>query len=111
MATATDPCSQHTRASRRGGQIQTASSQLIQASGLPNPRLPEPLSRNPANATPTTGRDSKLISAVSSPYNRERRHSRLGYRSPDQYERDYERSDCVDGTDEEIFIEEQAQAA
>src|SRR5262249_14671709 len=44
-------------------------------------------------------------------YNRERRHSRLGYRSPDQYERDYERSDCATGTDEKIFIEEQAKAA
>lgn len=72
MATATDPCSQHTRASRRGGQIQTANSQLIQANGLPNPRLPEPLSRNPADATPTTGRDAKLIGEVSSPYNLER---------------------------------------
>src|SRR6266498_1249091 len=38
-------------------------------------------------------------------YNRERRHSRLDYRSPDQYERDYARGDCADGTDEEIFIE------
>jgi putative transposase len=44
-------------------------------------------------------------------YNRERRHSRLGYRSPDRYERDYERSDCAAATDEEIFIEEQARAA
>ncbi len=44
-------------------------------------------------------------------YNRERRHSRLGYRSPDQYERDYERSDCAIETDEKIFIEEQAKAA
>jgi putative transposase len=44
-------------------------------------------------------------------YNRKRRHSRLDYRSPDQYERDYGRGDCADGTDEEIFIEEQARAA
>jgi putative transposase len=45
-------------------------------------------------------------------YNRERRHSRLGYHSPDQYERDYdERSDRADGTNEKIFIEEEAQAA
>lgn len=71
MATATDPCSQHTRASRRGGQIQTTSSQLIKASGLPNPRLPEPLSRNAADATPATGRDSEPIGEVSSPYNGE----------------------------------------
>jgi hypothetical protein len=41
-------------------------------------------------------------------YNRERRHSRLDYHSPDQYERDYERNDCATETDEEIFIEEQA---
>jgi putative transposase len=41
-------------------------------------------------------------------YNRERRHSRLGYRSPDQFERNYhERStDCASGTDEMIFKEE-----
>src|SRR5712691_11817587 len=40
-------------------------------------------------------------------YNRERRHSRLGYRSPAKYERDHEeRSDCASGTDEEILIEE-----
>jgi putative transposase len=45
-------------------------------------------------------------------YNRERRHSRLGYRSPDQYERQHnERGDCASGTDEEIFIEERARAA
>jgi putative transposase len=45
-------------------------------------------------------------------YNRERRHSRLGYRSPADYERhDEERSDCAAGTDEEIFIEERARAA
>jgi putative transposase len=45
-------------------------------------------------------------------YNRERRHSRLGYRSPDQYEHDHdERSDCASGTDEEIFIQERARAA
>jgi transposase InsO family protein len=43
-------------------------------------------------------------------YNRERRHSRLGYRSPEQYERDHERSDCI-RKDERIFIEEQARAA
>jgi len=86
MATATDPCSQHTRASRRGGQLQTASSQLIQAGGLPNPRLPEPLSRNAADGTPATGRDRKLIGEVSSPYNRRRRHSSLGYLSPLEYE-------------------------
>ncbi len=43
-------------------------------------------------------------------YNRERRHSRLGYRSPERYERDHERSDCA-REDETIFIEEQAEAA
>jgi putative transposase len=43
-------------------------------------------------------------------YNRERRHSRLGYRSPAQYERDHERSDCL-RPDNTIFIEEQARAA
>ena len=44
-------------------------------------------------------------------YNRERRHSRLAYRSPAQYERDHERSDCASGTDQEIFIEGRARAA
>jgi putative transposase len=45
-------------------------------------------------------------------YNRERRHSRLGYRSPADDERhDEERSDCAAGTDEEIFTEERARAA
>ena len=43
-------------------------------------------------------------------YNRERRHSRLGYRSPEQCERDHERSDCV-REHETIFIEEKAKAA
>jgi putative transposase len=45
-------------------------------------------------------------------YNRQRRHSRLGYRSPAAFERDHdERSDCAAGTDEKIFIEERARAA
>jgi transposase InsO family protein len=45
-------------------------------------------------------------------YNRERRHSRLGYRSPADYEHQYdERGDCADGTDEKTFIEERARAA
>jgi putative transposase len=45
-------------------------------------------------------------------YNRERRHSRLSYRSPDRYEQDhYERSDCAREDEQEIFIEEQARAA
>jgi len=41
-------------------------------------------------------------------YNGQRRHSRLGYRSPEQFERDYhERSDdCASGTDEMINREE-----
>jgi transposase InsO family protein len=43
-------------------------------------------------------------------YNRERLHSTLGYRSPEEYERDYERSDCP-REDETEFIEEQAKAA
>lgn len=38
-------------------------------------------------------------------YNRERRHSRLGYRSPAAYEHlYYERSDCASGTDEKISL-------
>jgi putative transposase len=48
---------------------------------------------------------------IESWYNRERRHSRLAYRSPAQYERDHERSDCASGTDQEIVIEERARAA
>jgi transposase InsO family protein len=41
-------------------------------------------------------------------YNRERRHSRLGYRSPDEFERGFRdgAADCVSGTDEIIFTEE-----
>ena len=42
-------------------------------------------------------------------YNRERRHSRLGYRSPANYER--ERSDCAREDDRKNFIEERARAA
>jgi putative transposase len=45
-------------------------------------------------------------------YNRERRHSRLGYRSPADFEHAYnERSDRATETDEEIFIEERPRAA
>ncbi len=46
-------------------------------------------------------------------YNRERLHSTLGYRSPDEYERDHqERSgDPLPGADETIFNQEQAKAA
>jgi transposase InsO family protein len=44
-------------------------------------------------------------------YTRERRRSRLGYRSPAKYERNHEGSDCASGTDEEIFIEERQRAA
>jgi putative transposase len=43
-------------------------------------------------------------------YNRERLHSTLGYRSPEEYERDHERSDCL-REDETNFIEEQAKVA
>jgi putative transposase len=44
-------------------------------------------------------------------FNRERLHSTLGYCSPEEYERDHERSDWASGTDQEIVIEEQARAA
>ena len=43
-------------------------------------------------------------------YNRERRHSRLDYRSPERFEREHEGGDCRP-EDERIFIEEEAQAA
>ena len=43
-------------------------------------------------------------------FNRERLHSTLGYRSPYEYERDHEGSDCV-REDETIFTEQQAKAA
>ena len=43
-------------------------------------------------------------------YNRERLHSTLGYRSPDEYERDHERSDCR-REDEAILIDEELKAA
>lgn len=50
---------------------------------------------------------------IESFYNRERLHSTLGYRSPDEYERDHgeRRDDCASGTDEMIFNQEQARAA
>jgi len=54
---------------------------------------------------------SAIFDWIEAWYNRERRHSGLGYRSPDNYERDLERSDCASRTDEKIFIEEQARAA
>ena len=46
-------------------------------------------------------------------YNRERRHSRLGYRSPEQFERDHhkQKDDCASGTTEMIDREERARAA
>jgi putative transposase len=45
-------------------------------------------------------------------YNRERRHSRLGYRSPEQFERDHEQNDdCASGPDEMIYREQQGRAA
>lgn len=46
-------------------------------------------------------------------YNRERRHSRLGYRSPEQFERHHHEhgGDCASWTDEIIDREEQAKAA
>ncbi len=43
-------------------------------------------------------------------YNRERLHSTLGYRSPDEYERDHERRDSPP-QEETIFIEEERKAA
>jgi putative transposase len=43
-------------------------------------------------------------------YNRERLHSTLGYRSPEEYEQDYERSDRP-LQEEMTFIEEQREAA
>jgi Integrase core domain len=44
-------------------------------------------------------------------YNRERLHSTLGYRSPEEYEQDYyERGDC-ERKEESIFIEEERKAA
>ena len=42
-------------------------------------------------------------------YNRERLHSRLGNRSPEQYERDYERR--LSEEKKMIFIEEHLEAA
>ena len=43
-------------------------------------------------------------------YNRERLHSTLGYRSPEEYEQDQERRDCQ-REEETIFIEEERKAA
>jgi len=45
-------------------------------------------------------------------YNRERLHSTLGYRSPEEFERDHERNgDYAAGTDEIIFNEQRTKAA
>lgn len=53
-----------------------------------------------------------LFDYIETFYNRERLHSTLGYRSPEEYEHDHhERSDCASGTNEMIFTEEQAEAA
>ena len=54
-----------------------------------------------------------LFDYLESFYNRERLHSTLGYRSPDEYERDHqERSgDSLPGAAEMIFNQEQAKAA
>ena len=53
-----------------------------------------------------------LFDYIETFYNRERLHSTLGYRSPDEYERDHKGGgDYASRTDEMIFIEEQARAA
>jgi len=44
-------------------------------------------------------------------YNRERLHSTLGYRSPEEFERDHERNGDCAAADEIIFNEQQAKAA
>ncbi len=89
--TSTDPCSRHTRTIAEGGQLQTAGSQPIEnAAACPT--------SNPTTAPgPGTSRDGTRRTGRSSPrgpmrrssclYTRRRRHSTLGYLSPDEYER------------------------
>jgi len=54
-----------------------------------------------------------VFDSIETFYNRERLHSTLGYRSPEELERDHyeRRGDCASGTEEMIFMEETAKAA
>jgi putative transposase len=54
-----------------------------------------------------------LFDYIETFYNRERLHSTLGYRSPDEFEHNHyeRRGDCASGTDEMILNQEQARAA
>jgi putative transposase len=61
-----------------------------------------------------TGQQARtaIFDYIESFYNRERLHSTLGYRSPEEYEHHHhERSDRTSATDEMTFMEEHAEAA
>jgi putative transposase len=86
------------------------------ATTTPSARASTPRSRRSCSAGarshPRQEAGTTIFDWIEAWYNRERRHSRLGYRSPANFEHDHdESSDCAAGTDEEIFIEEQQRAA
>src|SRR5207244_2593855 len=85
-ATTTDPCAQHTRANRGGGQLQTTGSQPIELTAYPTCALPEPPSREPHDATSQPRPSAPR--ALSCLYNTHRPHRSLGWATPTSTLRD-----------------------
>ncbi len=87
MTTTTDTCSRHIRARRRGGQLQTASSQLIEIRRPAQPSPPKAPVPDAHHRRYAVGRSSQVaVGTFSCPYNTRRRHSALGMRPPVDYE-------------------------